>query len=312
MNKRHAIVETEQGELTVAAADDAIVGVYFPGHWTMPPAGSLGEEVGARTDALIEVAGNPAPGVPRRGPHLVRAADHDGRRRVPGAGLGDAEEIPFGETTTYGEIAEKLGDRTLARSVGQAVGRNPLSIIVGCHRVVGKDGKLTGFAGGLKRKRALLELEAPSPVEAGRCSERGFHLRHDPRLTPNIPPRRRPPRDLYRRTQPRTTNAVATRERGSRISRTRLTARMGEALASGGVLVTAGAGYGKTTLLDQALGEAIRPVAWISCSETERSPEVAVDADPRGDRPGGARRLGRCQGGAGGIARAGGRAGRGA
>ena len=77
------------------------------------------------------------------------------------------KEIPFGDTTTYGEIADRLGDRTQARAVGQAVGRNPLSIIVACNRVVGRDGKLKGYAGGLERKRSLLELEAPSPVEAG-------------------------------------------------------------------------------------------------------------------------------------------------
>jgi methylated-DNA-[protein]-cysteine S-methyltransferase len=76
-------------------------------------------------------------------------------------------EIPYGETTTYGAIAERLGDRALAREVGGAVGRNPLSIVVGCHRVIGADGSLTGYAGGLDRKRSLLELEGsidPEPV----------------------------------------------------------------------------------------------------------------------------------------------------
>jgi methylated-DNA-[protein]-cysteine S-methyltransferase len=67
--------------------------------------------------------------------------------------------IPYGETTTYGELARDLGDPALARAVGRAVGSNPLSVIVPCHRVVGKDGKLTGYAGGLERKRFLLELE---------------------------------------------------------------------------------------------------------------------------------------------------------
>jgi methylated-DNA-[protein]-cysteine S-methyltransferase len=70
------------------------------------------------------------------------------------------KEIPYGETATYGELATTLGSLALARDVGQAVGRNPLAVIVPCHRVVGKDGKLTGYAGGLSRKRALLELEA--------------------------------------------------------------------------------------------------------------------------------------------------------
>ena len=67
--------------------------------------------------------------------------------------------IPFGKTTTYGALGDTLGDRALARRVGQAVGRNPLSIIVGCHRVVGKNGALRGYAGGLRRKQFLLDLE---------------------------------------------------------------------------------------------------------------------------------------------------------
>ena len=79
------------------------------------------------------------------------------------------DEIPFGETTTYGELAERLGDKSLAQEVGQAVGHNPVSIIVPCHRVLGKNGKLTGYAGGLKRKQKLLDLEsAASPAASDR------------------------------------------------------------------------------------------------------------------------------------------------
>ena len=66
--------------------------------------------------------------------------------------------IPYGKTVTYGELARRLGCRS-AQAVGGAVGRNPISIIVPCHRVVGSDGSLTGYASGLDRKRALLELE---------------------------------------------------------------------------------------------------------------------------------------------------------
>lgn len=67
--------------------------------------------------------------------------------------------IPYGTTTTYGEIAARIGRPGAGRAVGGAVGRNPLSIVVPCHRVVGSDGSLTGFGGGLGRKTALLELE---------------------------------------------------------------------------------------------------------------------------------------------------------
>ncbi|MDX2236965.1 MAG: methylated-DNA--[protein]-cysteine S-methyltransferase [Hyphomonadaceae bacterium] len=68
-------------------------------------------------------------------------------------------DIPFGETTTYGAIAAKLGAPQAARAVGGAVGRNPIGIIVPCHRVIGADGSLTGFGGGLERKEKLLGLE---------------------------------------------------------------------------------------------------------------------------------------------------------
>ncbi|MEP7296308.1 MAG: methylated-DNA--[protein]-cysteine S-methyltransferase [Burkholderiales bacterium] len=68
-------------------------------------------------------------------------------------------DIPAGETRTYGEIAAALGSASAVRAVGGAVGRNPVSVIVPCHRAVGSDGSLTGYAGGVDRKRALLELE---------------------------------------------------------------------------------------------------------------------------------------------------------
>ena len=70
--------------------------------------------------------------------------------------------IGAGQRSTYGELAASLGHPTAARAVGAAIGRNPLSIIVPCHRVLGRDGSLTGYAGGLERKSALLRLEAPA------------------------------------------------------------------------------------------------------------------------------------------------------
>jgi methylated-DNA-[protein]-cysteine S-methyltransferase len=67
--------------------------------------------------------------------------------------------IPFGETRSYGEVARAVGRPDRARAVGSANARNPMAIIVPCHRVIGSDGSLTGYGGGLERKRALLELE---------------------------------------------------------------------------------------------------------------------------------------------------------
>lgn len=68
--------------------------------------------------------------------------------------------IPYGTTTTYAEIARAIGRPRAVRAVGAANGRNPLSIVVPCHRVIGKDGTLTGYAGGVKNKRSLLDLES--------------------------------------------------------------------------------------------------------------------------------------------------------
>src|ERR687896_582167 len=69
-------------------------------------------------------------------------------------------DIPYGETTSYGEIARRLGRPSASRAVGVANGRNPIAVIVPCHRVIGSDGSLTGYGGGLERKRLLLDLEA--------------------------------------------------------------------------------------------------------------------------------------------------------
>lgn len=68
--------------------------------------------------------------------------------------------IPYGETISYGELARRIGQPAAVRAVGLANGRNPVSIIVPCHRVIGASGALTGFGGGIARKQALLELEA--------------------------------------------------------------------------------------------------------------------------------------------------------
>ncbi|WP_158784705.1 methylated-DNA--[protein]-cysteine S-methyltransferase [Pantoea sp. BAV 3049] len=73
--------------------------------------------------------------------------------------------IPFGETRSYSEIAREIGHPTAVRAVGAANGRNPISIIAPCHRVIGANGKLTGFAGGLEVKAFLLNIEASEPDE---------------------------------------------------------------------------------------------------------------------------------------------------
>jgi methylated-DNA-[protein]-cysteine S-methyltransferase len=164
MTTRHTRIETILGELTLVADGDTLTGLYFPHHWYRPAI------VGAF------VSGDPFfAGV------ASQLDDYLAGRRtsfdLPVALAGDEfqrrvwdllTEIPYGSTTTYGALAARLGDPTLARLVGQAVGRNPVSIVVPCHRVVGKDGRLTGYAGGLRRKQQLLDLEEPALAKAGR------------------------------------------------------------------------------------------------------------------------------------------------
>jgi methylated-DNA-[protein]-cysteine S-methyltransferase len=82
--------------------------------------------------------------------------------------------IPYGVTTTYGAMAREIGQPTAMRAVGAANGRNPISIIVPCHRAIGADGTLTGYAGGLQRKRALLELESTAMPLFGKVAAGAF------------------------------------------------------------------------------------------------------------------------------------------
>jgi methylated-DNA-[protein]-cysteine S-methyltransferase len=166
MTATHTTIESPLGDLTLVARDGALTGVYFPGHWYPPSPATLG----IRSESGFEQ------------PAQQLAEYFAGARRsfeLPTATSGDRfqqrvwrliDEIPYGETTTYGELARELGDPSLARGVGSAVGRNPLSVIVPCHRVVGKDGALTGYAGGLERKRFLLDLEATAGVVGGTAS----------------------------------------------------------------------------------------------------------------------------------------------
>ncbi|MGW6196324.1 methylated-DNA--[protein]-cysteine S-methyltransferase [Kribbella sp. NPDC055110] len=159
---RHAVVSTRIGELTVVVSEeDVLVGVYFPHHWVKPTAETLGERVEA-SDPLIAVVVSQLEeyfGGSRVSFELpTRLEGEEFQRRVWSV----LEEIPYGETTTYGEIAARLGEPAhAAQAVGKAVGQNPLSIVVPCHRVIGKNGSLTGYAGGLKRKQFLLDLEEP-------------------------------------------------------------------------------------------------------------------------------------------------------
>lgn len=77
----------------------------------------------------------------------------------------ELSDIPYGKTISYAELAQNIGDVKAVRAVAAANGRNPLAIVVPCHRVIGSDGSLTGYASGLWRKKWLLELESPHPQQ---------------------------------------------------------------------------------------------------------------------------------------------------
>jgi methylated-DNA-[protein]-cysteine S-methyltransferase len=168
MQIRHTVIDSPLGELTLVADGDTLAGLYFPHHWYGPATDALGQCVEPADDDLFRHAADQL--------HEYFAGERT-QFDLPIAVVGDARrrrvwdllaDIGYGQTKTYGELAAELGDGTTAYEVGQAVGRNPLSIVVPCHRVVGKDGALTGYAGGLKRKRFLLDLEEPAPAVAGK------------------------------------------------------------------------------------------------------------------------------------------------
>lgn len=164
MFDRHATVTTVIGELTLVASDDALIGIYFPQHWVGAGRADRGQQVNAEADPVLSQAAGQLHEylAGERTTFTVRTAaeGEEFQRRVWAL----LARIPFGQTVSYGQLAEELGDRSLARMVGRAVGSNPLSIVVPCHRVVGSNGKLTGYAGGLERKQHLLDLEAPVAV----------------------------------------------------------------------------------------------------------------------------------------------------
>jgi methylated-DNA-[protein]-cysteine S-methyltransferase len=168
MNTRHSVIDSPLGDLTLVAEDGDLTGVYFPHHWYRPTSDTFGRRVDPESDDLFAnvaaqltdyLAGD------RTEFDLPIKLQGDGRRHRVWEML---TTIPYGQTVTYGELAAALADGTTAQEVGQAVGRNPLSIVVPCHRVVGHDGQLTGYAGGLKRKQFLLELEEPVEMKEAR------------------------------------------------------------------------------------------------------------------------------------------------
>ncbi len=150
----YSTLNTPIGELLLTAdADGALTAVHLPGRH--------GSTAGIqRDDELLEPARRQLTeyfaGERRDFDLPLRPAGAAFQKQVWEALL----KIPYCETASYGEIARELGHPTASRAVGAANGRNPIAIVVPCHRVIGSDGSLTGYAGGLECKRALLDLEA--------------------------------------------------------------------------------------------------------------------------------------------------------
>lgn len=155
MTTTHTVVASPIGPLTLRAEDDVLSGVFMTDHRHGPDPATLGE---ARPDGLPAV-------------REQLEAYFDGTLTtfdLPLAARGTAfqervwaalRDIPYGTTSSYGELAAAIGRPAASRAVGLANGRNPVSIVVPCHRVVGAGGALTGYGGGLERKRHLLTHE---------------------------------------------------------------------------------------------------------------------------------------------------------
>lgn len=162
------VYESPLGPLTLVGDEDALHGLYFSGRSGALDEARRDSAPFARSLAQLEAyfAGE------RRVFDLALALEGTSFQQRVWTAL---RAIPFGSTCSYGELAARIGRPDRVRAVGAAVGRTPVPIIVPCHRVIGADGSLTGYGGGLQRKRRLLDLEAavsggaPAPaVWAGR------------------------------------------------------------------------------------------------------------------------------------------------
>ncbi|MGN9916480.1 methylated-DNA--[protein]-cysteine S-methyltransferase [Micromonospora palomenae] len=149
---RWTVLDSPIGEFSVATDDEVVCGAHFGR--VESAVDEPGDELARRAVAELrayfagELTDFGVPVAARRGSEFERAVWREMTR------------IPYGETLTYGEVARLVGDPGAARAVGVACNRNPVPVLVPCHRIVGAGGKLVGFGGGLPRKVRLLELEA--------------------------------------------------------------------------------------------------------------------------------------------------------
>ncbi|WP_328345483.1 methylated-DNA--[protein]-cysteine S-methyltransferase [Streptomyces violaceus] len=160
--KHHTVTDSPYGPLTLVADDGVLCGLYMTDQRHRPPQ----ETFGTRDDTLFAEADEQLEayfaGDLKEFTVELRLTGTPFQRTV----WERLSRIPYGETRTYGELAATLGTPTASRAVGLANGRNPIGIIVPCHRVLGANGSLTGYGGGLDRKRRLLEFESAPRTRA--------------------------------------------------------------------------------------------------------------------------------------------------
>ena len=163
-----ARVPSPLGDLLLTASDGRLTGLYMTPHPELPsPSDRAGgdAEVDGEGDAMVLAAARRQLDEyfagERRVFALPLAPEGTEFQRQVWAALCD---IPYGRTSSYGELARRIGRPGAARAVGLANGRNPVAVVIPCHRVIGADGSLTGYGGGLDRKRLLLALESGQPA----------------------------------------------------------------------------------------------------------------------------------------------------
>lgn len=160
--KQHTVIDSPYGPLTLVAEDGVLCGLYMTDQRHRPPEETFGtpdEAPFAEAEEQLEAY---FAGDLKEFTLQLRLNGTPFQRRV----WDELRTIPYGERRTYGELAAALGNPAASRAVGLANGKNPIGIIVPCHRVVGADGSLTGYGGGLERKQRLLDFETGTALFA--------------------------------------------------------------------------------------------------------------------------------------------------
>ncbi|GAA3007647.1 methylated-DNA--[protein]-cysteine S-methyltransferase [Streptomyces fulvorobeus] len=154
--RQHTVVDSPYGPLTLVATDGVLAGLYMVGQRHRPPQESFGTPDPRPFGPVTEQLDAYFAGELRTFDLPMTLAGTPFQRAV----WAELNRIPYGETRSYGELADLLGNPSASRAVGLANGKNPIGIIVPCHRVIGASGGLTGYGGGLDRKQRLLAFES--------------------------------------------------------------------------------------------------------------------------------------------------------